>query len=126
MQIAAPSENPPVRKDTLQISPSPAHFKPSISEMKSTVFYLENVRIFTRYVYNNVNSNGLEMNKQDIIVTELVIHTLRMKETLKNREVKIEQLSVENRELKEAISELKRLFVMYAPNIAKQLELFKI
>jgi len=66
------------------------------------------------------------MDKKDSIVTELVIQSLRLNDRLKHSEVKIEQLSSENLELKSTIIQLKALLQAYVPNVAKQLDLFNI
>ena len=66
------------------------------------------------------------MNKNDSIVTELVLQSLRLNDSLRHSEVKIEQLSKENQELKTIISRLKGLLQTYVPDVTKQLDLFNI
>ncbi len=68
------------------------------------------------------------MNKDgnDNIITDIVIQVLKMKDTIKRQEVMIDRLQSEKNELLDIISKMKDVLCEYAPESAKQLELFKI
>ena len=64
------------------------------------------------------------MDKNDTIVTNIVIQALKMDDTIKRQEVIIERLKNDNNELLALISRMKTMLLQYAPNSSKQLELF--
>lgn len=63
------------------------------------------------------------MDKNDTIVTNIVIHALKMDDTIKRQEVIIERLRNDNNELLELISRMKTMLCQYVPDSIKQLEL---
>ena len=66
------------------------------------------------------------MDKNDTIVTDVVIQALKMDDTIKRQEIQIERLKSDNNELLVIISRMKELLSKYAPDSVKQLDLFKI
>ena len=64
------------------------------------------------------------MDKNDTIVTNIVIQALKMDDTIKRQEVIIERLKNDNNELLALISRMKTMLLQYAPDSSKQLELF--
>lgn len=66
------------------------------------------------------------MDKNDTIVTNIVIQALKMDDTIKKQEVIIERLRNDNNELLTLISRMKTMLLQYAPDSIKQLELFKL
>ena len=66
------------------------------------------------------------MEKNDTIVTEMVIQALKMDDTIKRQEVTIERLKSDKNELLIIISRMKQMLIRYAPESISQLELFKI
>ena len=64
------------------------------------------------------------MDKNDTIVTNIVIQALKMDDTIKKQEVIIERLRNDNNELLALISRMKTMLLQYAPDSSKQLELF--
>lgn len=66
------------------------------------------------------------MDKNDTIVTDIVIQALKMDDTIKKQEIIIERLKSDNNELLVIISRMKELLFKYAPESVKQLDLFKI
>ncbi len=67
------------------------------------------------------------MNKDvnNNIITDVVIQALKMKDTIKRQEIMINRLQSDKNELLEIISKMKDVLCEYAPESAKQLELFK-
>ena len=67
------------------------------------------------------------MDKNDIIVTDVLIQALKMDDTIKRQEIQIERLKSDKAELLINISKMKTMLVMYAPaSIIKQLEMFNL
>ena len=66
------------------------------------------------------------MDKNDTIVTNIVIQALKMDDTIKKQEVIIERLRSDNNELLALISRMKTMLLQYAPDSIKQLELFRL
>ena len=66
------------------------------------------------------------MDKNDTIVTDIVILALKMDDTIKKQEVIIERLRNDNNELLALISRMKTMLLQYAPDSIKQLELFRL
>lgn len=66
------------------------------------------------------------MDKNDTIVTDIVIQALKMDDTIKKQEVIIERLRNDNNELLALISKMKTMLLQYAPDSIKQLELFRL
>ncbi len=66
------------------------------------------------------------MDKNDTIVTDIVIQALKMDDTIKRQEVIIEQLKSDKNELLVIIARMKDLLFKYAPESVRQLELFNI
>ena len=66
------------------------------------------------------------MDKNDTIVTNIVIQALKMDDTIKRQEVIIEQLKSDKNELLVIIARMKDLLLKYAPESVRQLELFNI
>lgn len=59
------------------------------------------------------------------IVTNIVIQALKMEDTIKRQEIMIKRLQSDKNELLDIISKMKDVLCEYAPESAKQLELFK-
>ena len=66
------------------------------------------------------------MEKNDTIVTDMVIQALKMDDTIKRQEVIIDRLKSDKNELLIIISRMKQMLIQYAPESISQLELFKI
>jgi hypothetical protein len=66
------------------------------------------------------------MDKNDTIVTDVVIHALKMDDTIKRQEIMIERLKSDKNELLAIISKMKEMLVQYSPDSIQQLELFKL
>ena len=66
------------------------------------------------------------MDKNDTIVTNIVIQALKMDDTIKRQEVIIEQLKSDKNELLAVISKMKEILVHYSPEAIQQLEMFNI
>ena len=66
------------------------------------------------------------MDKNDTIVTDVVIHALKMDDTIKRQEIMIERLKSDKNELLAIISKMKEMLVQYAPDSIQHLELFKL
>ena len=66
------------------------------------------------------------MDKNDTIVTDIVIQALKMDDTIKKQEIIIECLRNDNNELLALISKMKTMLLQYAPDSIKQLELFRL
>lgn len=66
------------------------------------------------------------MDKNDTIVTDVVIHALKMDDTIKRQEIMIERLKSDKNELLAIITKMKEMLVQYAPDSIRQLELFKL
>lgn len=64
------------------------------------------------------------MDRNDTIVTNIVILALKMDDTIKRQEVIIERLRNDNNELLALISRMKTMLFQYVPDSIKQLELF--
>jgi len=66
------------------------------------------------------------MDKNDTIVTDIVIQALKMDDTIKKQEIIIERLSNDKNELLALISRMKTMLLQYAPDSMSQLDLFKL
>lgn len=66
------------------------------------------------------------MDKNESIVTNIVIQALKMDDTIKRQEIIIERLQSDKNELLVTISKMKELLMKYSPESVKQLELFSI
>lgn len=66
------------------------------------------------------------MDKNDTIVTNIVIQALKMDDTIKRQEVIIEQLRTDKNELLVIIARMKKYLFEVAPESAKQLEMFNL
>ena len=66
------------------------------------------------------------MEKNDTIVTDMVIQALKMDDTIKRQEVIIERLKSDKNELLIIIARLKDVLFKIAPDSVKQLELFNL
>lgn len=66
------------------------------------------------------------MDKNDTIVTDIVIQALKMDDTIKKQEIIIERLRNDKNELLALISRMKTMLLQYAPDSIKQLELFRL
>ena len=66
------------------------------------------------------------MDKNDTIVTNIVIQALKMDDTIKRQEVIIEKLKSDKNELLAVISKMKEILVHYSPEAIQQLEMFNI
>lgn len=64
------------------------------------------------------------MDRNDTIVTNIVIQALKMDDTIKRQEVIIERLRNDNNELLALVSRMKTMLFQYVPDSIKQLELF--
>lgn len=75
----------------------------------------------------SVTANKSVMDKNENIVTDIVIQALRMDDTIKRQEIQIERLKSDKTELLIIISRMKKLLVMYAPaSIIRQLDMFNL
>ena len=77
------------------------------------------------YIVSKPQLNNV-MDKNDTIVTNIVIQALRMDDTIKRQEVIIERLKSDKDELLGIISKMKELLSEYAPESCAKLELFNI
>lgn len=66
------------------------------------------------------------MEKNDTIVTDMVIQALKMDDTIKRQEVIIEQLKSDKNELLLIITRMKKILVKLSPESVKQLEMFNL
>ena len=66
------------------------------------------------------------MDKNDVIVTDVVIQVLKMDDIIKRQEVLIERLKSDKNELLTIISKMKELLIRYAPESFEQLKLFNL
>ncbi len=66
------------------------------------------------------------MDKNDTIVTDVVIQALKMDDTIKRQEVIIERLKADKNELLVIIARMKEMLFKYAPESVKQLEMFNL
>ena len=66
------------------------------------------------------------MEKNDTIVTDMVIQALKMDDTIKRPEVIIEQLKSDKNELLLIITRMKKILVKLSPESVKQLEMFNL
>ena len=62
----------------------------------------------------------------DTIVTDVVIHALKMDDTIKRQEIMIARLKSDNNELLAIITKMKEMLIQYAPDSIHQLELFNL
>ena len=77
-------------------------------------------------VYTIVTAMKCVMDKNENIVTNIVIQALKMDDTIKRQEIMIERLQADKNELLDIISKMKEVLLKYAPESVKQLELFSI
>lgn len=77
-------------------------------------------------VYTIVTAMKCVMDKNENIVTNIVIQALKMDDTIKRQEIIIERLQSDKNELLDIISKMKEVLLKYAPESVKQLELFSI
>ena len=77
-------------------------------------------------VYTIVTAMKCVMDKNENIVTNIVIQALKMDDTIKRQEIMIERLQSDKNELLDIISKMKEVLLKYAPESVKQLELFSI
>ena len=66
------------------------------------------------------------MDKNDNIVTDVVIQALKMDDTIKRQEIMIERLKSDKNELMNIIAKMKELLARYAPDYVQLLEMFKL
>ena len=66
------------------------------------------------------------MEKNDLIITDIVIQALRMEDTIKRQEIIIERLKTDKNELLALVSRMKKMLLDYAPESMKQLEIFQL
>ena len=66
------------------------------------------------------------MDKNDTIVTDVVIQALKMDDTIKRQEILIERLKSDKEELLVIISKMKDVLCKYAPESFEQLNLFNL
>ena len=66
------------------------------------------------------------MDKNDTIVTDVVIHALNMDDTIKRQETMIDRLKSDKDELLAIITKMKEMLIQYAPDSIQQLELFNL
>ena len=66
------------------------------------------------------------MDKNDTIVTDIVIQALKMDDTIKRQEILIERLKTDKEELLIIISKMKDVLNKYAPESFEQLNLFNL
>lgn len=77
------------------------------------------------YIVSKPQLNNV-MDKNDTIVTNIVIQALRMDDTIKRQEVIIERLKSDKNELLGIISKMKTMLNNYSPELTEQLKLFNI
>lgn len=77
-------------------------------------------------VYTIVTAMKCVMDRNENIVTNIVIQALKMDDTIKRQEIMIERLQSDKNELLDIISKMKEVLLKYAPESVKQLELFSI
>ena len=77
-------------------------------------------------VYTIVTAMKCVMDKNENIVTNIVIQALKMDDTIKRQGIMIERLQSDKNELLDIISKMKEVLLKYAPESVKQLELFSI
>ena len=77
-------------------------------------------------VYTILTAKQRVMDKNENIVTNIVIQALKMDDTIKRQEIMIERLQSDKNELLDIISKMKEVLLKYAPESVKQLELFSI
>ena len=75
-------------------------------------------------VYTIVTAMKCVLDKNENIVTNIVIQALKMDDTIKRQEIMIERLQSDKNELLDIISKMKEVLLKYAPESVKQLELF--
>ena len=66
------------------------------------------------------------MEKNDTIITNVVIQALNMEDTIKRQEVMIERLKSDKNELLGIIAKMKEMLAHYTPDSVQQLERFKL
>jgi len=66
------------------------------------------------------------MDKNDSIVTDVVIQALKMDDTIKRQEIMIERLKSDKNELMNIIAKMKELLACYAPDSVQQLKMFNL
>lgn len=66
------------------------------------------------------------MDKNENIITNIVIQALKMDDTIKRQEIMIERLQSDKNELLDILSKMKEVLLKYAPESVKQIELFSI
>ena len=66
------------------------------------------------------------MEKNDTIVTNVVIQALKMDDTIKRQEIMIERLKSDKNELLDIIAKMKKMLAHYAPDSVQHLEIFKL
>ena len=132
MQVKTPSENPPVCKDSLQVTHH-AHLKPPTPLPGFDGFLLfhcrmekDCVRFVTLCVYTIETTTESVMDMKETMVTDIVIQAMKMDDTIKRQEVIIERLKSDKTELLIIISRMKEILVQFAPESIQQLELFKL
>lgn len=77
------------------------------------------------YILTKSQLNGV-MDKNDTIVTDIVIQALKMNDTIKKQEVIIERLQSDKNELLILVSRMKLILLQYSPESIKHLELFRL
>jgi hypothetical protein len=66
------------------------------------------------------------MDKNDMIVTDVVIQVLKMDDIIKRQEILIERLKSDKNELLTIISKMKELLNRYTPESFERLKLFNL
>ncbi len=66
------------------------------------------------------------MDRNDTIVTNVVIQALKMDDTIKRQEVIIERLKADKSELLVIIARMKEMLKVYAPESIAHLEMFNL
>lgn len=66
------------------------------------------------------------MDRNDTIVTDVVIQALKMDDTIKRQEIIIEQLKSDKNELLVVIARMKEMLLQYSPESVEQLNMFNI
>ncbi len=66
------------------------------------------------------------MDRNDTIVTDVVIQALKMDDTIKRQEIIIEQLKSDKNELLVVIAWMKEMLLQYSPESVEQLNMFNI
>lgn len=96
-------------------------------QREPAVFVFIPVRITNMRVYTySFSVKQKIMVTEDEMTVDFILHTYILNESLKQRDIRIEQLKAENRELLFLVEKLKNMLGQFAPEDISKLGLFKI